>query len=368
MPESITNDIFAALNILVLERVAVGSFKITGTVPNWLIHFCDAISGQEILIPDERFPFVENFLIDAEAFWHSDETEILKSGIWFDSDLQHQECPFEASAIKIDNRNILLIELLKSAYEEKQNILQSARENSLNYQSLVKEIQKKEVLLHCIMHDIAGQLTGINCCFALLEFENLTPKGKTHLATGRKQSLKQEMLIREILDAFSSDVDSVSDFQFSAGESPNALSCVQDVIQAFLPNFSVKEATIQLSPEVDLTADWRVVGENSRLDRVISNLVENALRYTPVGSTVTIKLEQELDCILTTINDEGSGVEADISQNLFQKFSQGKNKAGRSGLGLYFCRITIERWGGSIGYVSRSSGGSQFWFRLLKPK
>ncbi len=368
MPESITNDIFAALNILVLERVAVGSFKITGTVPNWLIRFCDAISGQEILIPDERFPFIENFLIDAETFWHSDETEILKSGIWFDHDLQAQECPFEASAIKIGNLNVLLIELLKSAYEERQNLLQIARENNLNYQNLIKEIQKKEVLLHCIMHDIAGQLTGINCCFALLEFENLTPKGKTHLITGRKQSLKQEMLIREILDAFSSDVDSVSDFQFSAGESPDALSCVQDVIQAFLPNFSVKKATIQLSPEVDLTADWRVVGESSRLDRVISNLVENALRYTPVGSTVTIKLEQEIDCILTTIDDEGSGVEADISQNLFQKFSQGKNKAGRSGLGLYFCRITIERWGGGIGYVSRSSGGSQFWFRLLKPK
>jgi len=368
MPESITDDIIAALNILVLERLAVGSFRITGTVPDWLIRFCDASSGQVILIPDERFPFLENFLIDAEIFWHSDEIEILKSGIWYDNDLENQECHFEASAIKRKNINILLIELLESAYEERQSILQTARESNLNHESLIKEIQKKEILLHCIMHDIAGQLTGINCCFALLEFEDLTPKGKSHLSTGRKQCLKQEMLIREILDAFSSDVDSIEGFEFSVGDSPDALSCVQDIIQSFLPNFSLKKTTLQLSAEVELTADWRVIGERSRLERVISNLLENALRYSPVGSTVTIELQQEVDCILTTIDDEGSGVEADISQNLFQRFSQGKNKAGRSGLGLYFCRMTIERWGGSIGYVTRPTGGSQFWFRLLKPK
>jgi hypothetical protein len=46
------------------------------------------------------------------------------------------------------------------------------------------------------------------------------------------------------------------------------------------------------------------------------------------------------------------------------KFSQGKDKSGKAGLGLYFCKITLERWGGSIGYLPRPEGGSRFWFRL----
>nr|MDJ0773505.1 ATP-binding protein [Mastigocoleus sp. MO_167.B18] len=54
------------------------------------------------------------------------------------------------------------------------------------------------------------------------------------------------------------------------------------------------------------------------------------------------------------------------TQSLFKKFYQGKDKSGKSGLGLYFCRITIERWGGKIGYSPRPQGGSCFWFRLPK--
>jgi len=49
---------------------------------------------------------------------------------------------------------------------------------------------------------------------------------------------------------------------------------------------------------------------------------------------------------------------------MFEKFSQARANTGKVGLGLYFCRITIESWGGTIGYTPRATGGAQFWFRL----
>lgn len=67
-----------------------------------------------------------------------------------------------------------------------------------------------------------------------------------------------------------------------------------------------------------------------------------------------------------TVEDEGAGLSPDIVNRLFQKFVQGKGKTGRAGLGLYFCRITVESWGGTIGYTLRQSGGSRFWVRLRK--
>jgi signal transduction histidine kinase len=369
MSDSITADLFATLNILILERLNIGSFRITGTVPNWLRGFCrrTVTSGMEVLIPQEEFPFVENFLIDAEEFWARNQEKPLKSGLWTDFDFSGQEYHFEASAVCLNEKKILLIEWLQEDYIEKQDIIQKARESNLNYQQVFKENQKKEVLIHCIIHDIAGQLSGINCCLALLEFENLTAKGKERLEIGRKQSIKQEMLIREILDAFSAEVQSLEDFTDDVDKAPDILCSVQEVIQLLSATFALNKMQLQLAEDIDMSADWKVVGDKSRLDRVISNLAENAFRHSPPESTVTIGLRQEGEYIIVTVDDNGGGVAPEVADTLFQKFSQGKAKSGRAGLGLYFCRITIERWGGNIGYSPRPEGGSRFWFRLPKP-
>ncbi|BAY27214.1 histidine kinase [Calothrix sp. NIES-2100] len=370
MNDSITDDLFAALNILVLERLNPGSFKVTGTVPNWLKRFCHPriTSGMEVLIPEEQFPFLENFLIDAEEFWQDHSATKLSSGFWTERDLTGQEYHFEASAISLNQRKILLIELLEDVYQERQYIIQKARENQLSYQQLLKDKQKKEILIHCIIHDIAGQLSSINCCLALLEFENLTPKGEERLNIGRQQTIKQEMLIREILNAFSAEMRSLEAFTLDAEQAPDILASVQEAIKLLSPSFAVNHLQLQLASNIDLTADWRVVGDRSRLDRVMSNLVENALRHSPPESTVEIGLQQDETSVLVTVDDRGTGVAPEIVENLFQKFAQGENKSGKAGLGLYFCRITVERWGGKIGYLPRPQGGSRFWFRLNKPE
>ena len=104
-----------------------------------------------------------------------------------------------------------------------------------------------------------------------------------------------------------------------------------------------------------------------RLDRVLSNLLGNALRFTPAGSTVRLGLRRDGATVTFTVDDQGPGVPEEMQARLFQKFSQGKTKAGSAGLGLYFCRITVERWGGSIGYTTREDGGARFWFSLRRP-
>jgi signal transduction histidine kinase len=368
MNDSIAKDLFAALNILVLERLDVSLYKITGTVPHWLSRFCRPRlkSGMEVLIPTETFPFLENFLIDAEEFWRSNTKTKLSSGLWTDKDLTGKDYHFEASAICLSDRKILLIQSLEDYYQEKQYIIQRAREHELIHQQLIKDNQKKEVLIHCIIHDIAGQLSSINCCLALLELENLTPKGQERLEIGKTQTLKQEMLIREILNAFSAEVKSLEAFTLNPENAPNILTSVQTVIKLLTPAFTMNNIQLKLADNIDMAADWQVVGDQSRLDRVIANLVENAFRYSPPSSTVEIGLQQDGNTILVTIDDQGQGVPPEMGENLFQKFSQGKEKSGKAGLGLYFCRITVQRWGGSIGYLPRPGGGSRFWFRLLK--
>jgi signal transduction histidine kinase len=126
---------------------------------------------------------------------------------------------------------------------------------------------------------------------------------------------------------------------------------------------------LQVAPTLDTARDWKVVGEKSRLERVISNLVENALRHSPPETTVTVGCdESENNQVLIAIDDEGAGVPPEVATTLFQKFAQGKQGKGKVGLGLYFCRLTVEHWGGQIGHAARGEKGSRFWFSLPRPQ
>ena len=66
------------------------------------------------------------------------------------------------------------------------------------------------------------------------------------------------------------------------------------------------------------------------------------------------------------VDDEGPGLPQDATaERLFALFAKGKDeRSGKAGLGLYFCKITVERWGGAIGCENRPSLGARFWFRL----
>jgi hypothetical protein len=128
-----------------------------------------------------------------------------------------------------------------------------------------------------------------------------------------------------------------------------------------------KGARIRLAPHLEKSFDSRVAGDESRLRRIFGNLVENALRYSPQGSTVTLGIDDEGSTLLAYVDDEGPGLPKDASvDKLFALFARGKDRAGKAGLGLYFCKITVERWGGAVGAQTRPEGGSRFWFRLPK--
>lgn len=260
--------------------------------------------------------------------------------------------------------------LLDATMQEMQQRLmqQKGNELSLNYQRLVKEIQKKEILLHCIVHDLAGPLMGIRGGFELLANEKISERGRKFLDIGLRQATKQETLIREILQAFSAEVEALDAFTLNHDSAPDALRAAKEVIEALSSAFALNRIKIQLDPGLDSTKDWKVVGEKSRLERVISNLVENALRHSPANSTVTVGCHDEGERILFTIDDEGPGIPPNMVGTLFQKFAQSKDCKGKIGLGLYFCRITVEHWGGEIGHEPRERVGTRFWFRLPRPQ
>ena len=230
---------------------------------------------------------------------------------------------------------------------------------------MLREIQKKEILLHCIVHDLKGPLSGIVGAASLLGAKEVLPGQKDMLDVVMRQANRLDLLIQGILGAFSAEIESLQSFEFDAASAPDAVECASDAAMAVAPAFKVSKVSLELDPEIE-DGDWRVVAEKVRLERVLQNLLGNALRYSPKGSAVRIGIAHDGDCVRFSVEDEGPGVPEDLRERLFKKFSQGRSKSGSSGLGLYFCRITVERWGGEIGFEPREPNGSRFWFRLKR--
>jgi CheY-like chemotaxis protein/HPt (histidine-containing phosphotransfer) domain-containing protein len=259
---------------------------------------------------------------------------------------------------------VLFVKKQTEAHAEQQRMMQSARDRQLEFERLVKQTQNNEILVHCIVHDLNGPLTGMMGCLDLLDLQDLTPKARDLVRLGVRQALSQKAMIRGILDAFSAEVESLHHVERDPSLAPDLYRLTRATVENYTPVAKTRDVALELSTTPPGASAWKVAGESGRLERVLANLVENALRHSPSGSTVGIRLKRAGGRVLCEVHDQGPGVPADIADTLFEKFTKTADGGGKAGLGLYFCRITVERWGGTIGHRPRESGGTCFWFRL----
>jgi signal transduction histidine kinase/CheY-like chemotaxis protein/HPt (histidine-containing phosphotransfer) domain-containing protein len=363
---SIFESFFATQGYALFEFLGDGEFRLVGTWPDW----CQAVwgdlpAGKETIRIGDVSPFLENFLFDAEQFWTSRSSGSVNSGNWTERDSNGREIPFEASAYWLDDKRLVIVRNLSETFAQQQELFQTARDSLLVYEKLLREIQKKEILLHCIVHDLTQPLSAMNSVFHLLEREQLPAQLKRHVKTGERESQRQELMIRGILEAFSSDLAAQNSAKESSGEAPDLAGCAQRAVREFSTPFRDHDIRLRFDSHAKNSTDWRVNGDAARLDRIFGNLLENAMRYSPKGTTVTVGVEDQPGFVLAFVDDEGPGLPKDQPESqLFALFSKGKSHAGKAGLGLYFCKITVERWGGAIGAKTRPQGGSRFWFHL----
>ncbi len=117
---------------------------------------------------------------------------------------------------------------------------------------------------------------------------------------------------------------------------------------------------------IDETGGALVLADKAYLERVIANLVVNALKFSPENAGVTVATHRENDMIVTSVADKGTGIPPSELPFIFEKYRQGSfgKKEGGSGLGLFIVKSVIEGHGGSIRVESEQGKGSTFYFSL----
>jgi PAS domain S-box-containing protein len=113
------------------------------------------------------------------------------------------------------------------------------------------------------------------------------------------------------------------------------------------------------------------LGDRDRIEQVLVNLIDNAVKYSPEGGEVVVSTVPAAASVRVEVADQGMGIPPAEQEAVFEKFYRGDPQhlavPGGTGLGLYICRELVHRMGGTIGVRSRPGEGSTFWFDLPRP-
>ncbi len=222
----------------------------------------------------------------------------------------------------------------------------------------------KSEFVATVSHELRTPLTSINMAVDILSQEVLgkvNEPQKDMLATAKDDCERLTKLVKELLDL--SRLES-GKYELKR-ESINLRSVVEEALKPLRLQF--REKGIRL--ETDIAQDTpEVPGDHQQLSWVVTNLVSNALRYTPAEGKVTIHADIAGDSVRVSVSDSGRGIPADAIEVIFDKFVQVKQSTdatpGSVGLGLAIAKEVVEAHGGKIWVESNMGQGSTFFFTI----
>ncbi len=223
-------------------------------------------------------------------------------------------------------------------------------------------VTSRDEFLAIVSHDLRSPLSTISMCAdALLEESELSilsGEQKQFVDIIRRQATSMNRLIIDLLDVehMASGMLKLSPQVCDLGD------LIEDVVESFQA-WAFKQ-------QIDLTADISASPAVAEVDReriwqVLTNLIGNALKFTPRGGSVSVRIESTDAGLKLAVIDTGPGVPEDQQTLIFERFSQLKNRDRRGvGLGLFIAKWIVEAHQGMIGIESKMGEGSTFSFKL----
>lgn len=250
--------------------------------------------------------------------------------------------------------------------ERTADLEQAAAELQEANEELTALDQMKSDFISMVSHEVRTPLTSIKNAVDLLAAEetgSLTGTQQRFLAMAIRNIDRLVKMINDVLD-FSKIEAGKLPFRFSEMElGPLITQCAA----TFQPQAESLSLTIEVVCPPDLPTAYV---DPDRIEQVLSNLVSNALKFTPRGGQIVVSARHDHDqeMVEVSVADTGSGLSPDDQSRVFDRFYQVGDSLTRSakgtGLGLPIAKELVEDHGGAISVESEEGRGSRFFFRL----
>ncbi|MES2409070.1 MAG: ATP-binding protein [Patescibacteria group bacterium] len=219
---------------------------------------------------------------------------------------------------------------------------------SANSQLEEKDAQKTE-FISLASHQLRGPLTSIKGFASMMlegDFGELSKSIKEGIETIFKSSQSLVVLVGDYLDVSRMDQGRMK-YDFTDFD---LRKTAEQVVNEMKPN--IKISGLELKTEIDEVSDLFVHGDEGKIKQVISNLIDNSIKYTPKGWIDLIIKRDDRDKIIVMIKDSGVGIDKAVIPKLFDRFSRApdasKTNISGTGLGLYVAKKMMEAHRGRI--------------------
>lgn len=235
--------------------------------------------------------------------------------------------------------------------------LETEKERLLELQRLRQETSD------LIVHDLRNPLSLISGAINMLELilpDEILDENRELVDLITINCDRMKRLVDALLDV--TQMES-GDFELILGPVDLAY-LIQKICDRTAPILKTYEITLQFSVPSDLQT---VVADEEKIDRVLANLMDNAIKFTPAGGKVTIFAKQEEDGILVSLTNTGPVIPPGDRERIFERFAHASvSRQSRGfGLGLTFCRLAVEAHGGQIWIEpAEKDQGNRFVFTL----
>jgi len=219
-------------------------------------------------------------------------------------------------------------------------------------------------LTHMIVHDLRSPISTIMSSLELIHAaqrdESLISMPVDELfAIARRSGEKLFLLIDSILDLAKLEESKT----LSQRQPLDPARLVEEVVEQVRPQAIAQNQRLETHIASGLPP---VLGDQRLLQRVLLNLLDNALKFTPFEGRIRVTVEQaDPDMVLFAVSDTGPGVAPEDQERIFERFTRGGDTLVRgTGLGLAFCKLAVEAHGGRIWVESVPSEGATFKFTI----
>lgn len=241
--------------------------------------------------------------------------------------------------------------------------LQLAQKLRLKTETLAEERDNTKTLVTDISHQLKTPLSALKTCFSIYT-EADTPEEKEEF----EERCKFQLNKLENLTASLINISRLENAMILLQPSPTSLTDILiEAVNAVYGKAAAKQITVNTEDfqEITLSLDKKWTAE------ALFNILDNAVKYSPAGTCVLIRIQALYSFVRIEIEDQGIGIPREESNKIFKRFYRGQNaavqKSEGSGVGLYLSRKILEDQGGTVSVKTARKQGSVFVVQLPLP-